>query len=82
MWHQKIVSLGRASEFYGEEYINCDLFMRTLNMQPLSVELLNNSDSYTKEVIQSYTNGINHYITEAKVQFSVEFDAIGIIPER
>jgi len=82
MCHQKIVAQGRAAEFYGERYINCDLFMRALNLVALSNELFNSADTYTKEVIKSYTNGINYYISDKNNQFSVEFDALGFLPEK
>ena len=51
------------------------------DLSNIAEELYNNADSNTKNVLISYTNGINTYIKEHKNNLTVEFNASNFVPE-
>jgi acyl-homoserine lactone acylase PvdQ len=80
MCHSKIIAQGRVAEFYGEKYLNVDLYMRTLNLPNIAETLYDSADTETKNILIAYTNGINYFIKNSK-SLNVEFEAADFLPE-
>lgn len=78
----KYIIQGRLSELYGKDYLQLDQYMRILSINETAKNLFDNTDSYTKNILQKYTDGINTYIEHQKGKYSIEFNSLDIIPEK
>ena len=77
----KMLAEGRVSEFFGEEFLKLDLYMRTLELQKIANFLFENSDDETKRILTAYSDGINEFIKHNINRLSLEFGASDILPE-
>jgi len=80
--HSKIIAEGRAAEFYGENFFQLDLYMRTLDLRKIANELYENANDETKNVLTAYTNGINSFIENNINRLTFEFGASDFLPEK
>ena len=83
---------GRLSEFFGNETLNQDKFMRNLQLYEsavASVNLMKHMAKYDTnvakalEMMEAYTNGVNDYIKWAEDHNSIpiEYKLLGVKPE-
>ena len=79
--HSKIIAEGRAAEFYGENFLQLDLYMRTLDLRKIANELYENANDETKTVLTAYANGINSWIENNINRLTFEFGASDFLPE-
>ncbi len=60
----KRIAQGRLSEIVGQQSIDLDILMKTLDLQSISDEIYSNQSKEVKELLKSYSNGINLRIGE------------------
>jgi penicillin amidase len=81
MFYTKILAQGRLSEFFGKEYVDIDMFVRSLELKKLVDSVYFSTDSETLELLQNFCDGVNCFF-ESNLQLSVEFDISNIVPEK
>lgn len=82
MWQMDLyrrVTMGRLSEIFGADMIGTDLLMRSLRISEKSERLLKDIDPLVKEALESFAEGVNHYIQ--KHTLPPEFKILGYHPE-
>ncbi|KRX01494.1 hypothetical protein PPERSA_01397 [Pseudocohnilembus persalinus] len=67
---------GRLSEFGGESTLETDLFFRGVGINRTIKKVINNMDDETKDIIQTYVNGINDYVHSLPM-LPIEFQILG-----
>ena len=84
LWQMDLIrraTTGRLSEIFGEDYIQTDLFLRSLEMTAKSKVVLSSEDPFILDCLQAYTDGVNAYITEAGKKLPPEFRILGYKPD-
>jgi penicillin amidase len=84
LWQMDLIrraTRGRLSEIFGEEYIQTDLFLRSLDMTTKSKMVLDKEDPQVLECLQNYTDGVNTYIKNAGKKLPPEFRILGYKPD-
>ncbi len=71
---------GRLSEILGSETIPFDLMFRTVGIKRMARMIQNGMDKNSLKILQSYSDGVNFYISQAKGHFPVEFDILDYTP--
>jgi len=77
-------AFGRLSEILGEETVVYDKFMKSLELSVVSEVILDSLILYYPEEyksLESYSAGINHYISMKKNRLPLEFSALNYVPE-
>jgi len=77
----RIISQGRMSEYFGDDYIDIDIFMRCFYLDDIANKCYENADDYTKNVLKHYADGINQFLNDNKGKLPIEFSATGLVPE-
>src|SRR5262245_23121411 len=65
LWQMELLrraGQGRLSEIFGEETINTDIFMRTLDFHGLSDSALARLSPRTRAFLEAYARGVNAYL--------------------
>ncbi len=70
---------GKLSEIFGNKTIAVDELFRTLLFKEMADSLYNASSPLSKEILRWYSNGVNAYISTAKV-LPAEFAMLGFSP--
>lgn len=84
LWQMDLIrraTRGTLSEIFGEDYIDTDLFLRSLCMTDKSKMILANSEPEILLAIQNYCDGVNRYITDAGRRLPPEFRVLRYRPE-
>ena len=71
---------GRLSEIFGSRVLPFDEMFRTIGMKKTVENILKKSNPDLINFLQSYSNGVNKYIKDAKGKYPVEFDVLGYEP--
>ena len=65
---------GRLSEMFGDSQLETDIFLRSLGFQPLVEEEWESLGSPSREILQSYADGVNAYLdTHSGSGISLEY---------
>ncbi len=72
---------GKLSEIFGDETIDVDFFMRSLDLKDSCTKIYNNLSAKSKQIIKNYTDGVNCFIKNNTTKFSFEFGALDYLPE-
>jgi penicillin amidase len=72
---------GTLSEIFGEDFVETDIFLRSLCMTDKSKMVLANSEQEILLVLQYYCDGVNKYISEAGRKLPPEFRILRYSPE-
>ncbi len=72
---------GRLSEILGKKAISFDKMFRTLELAKIAKKHYDKFDAETKNILISYTNGVNEFIKNNENKFTIEFDILGYKPE-
>ncbi|MBM2814498.1 MAG: Penicillin amidase [Ignavibacteria bacterium] len=72
---------GRLSEVFGKETLYYDNFLRAVGIGKFSDELFNKISKKSKAILESYSKGVNFYITENRKRLPFEFGALGYVPD-
>lgn len=84
LWQMDLIrraTTGRLSEIFGRDYVQTDLFLRSLEMTAKSKMVLSNQDQVILESMQAYADGVNQYINEAGRKLPPEFRLLGYRPD-
>lgn len=60
------VSQGSLSEMFGRKTLGIDKFFRTIGLHQTAIEAEKNLDDDSRELLQSYADGVNDFITNTK----------------
>ncbi len=71
---------GRLSEILGTETIPFDLMFRTVGIGRMAEMIEGRMDKHSLKILESYSNGVNKYIEQAKGHYPVEFDILDYSP--
>lgn len=85
LWQMDLIrraTTGRLSEILGEDYVQTDLFLRSLDMTNKSKMVLQNADSLSMICLKSFASGVNSYIDYARKNLPPEFRILGYKPDR
>ncbi|HUU99887.1 MAG TPA: penicillin acylase family protein [Bacteroidales bacterium] len=84
LWQMDLIrraTTGRLSEIFGDDYIQTDLFLRSLDMTTKSKMILSNGQKSLIDCIQAYTDGVNAYIADAGRRLPPEFRILSYKPD-
>ncbi len=72
---------GKLSELIGPKTIPFDEMFLTIGIKRTAEKILSQLDPVTLNLLQSYSNGVNLYIKQAKGKYPVEFDILNYAPK-
>lgn len=73
---------GSLSEILGLEFVERDKFFRAIQLKKIAGNIWKLMDSETKQILQSYSEGVNYFIEENKHSLPLEFNALNFVPEQ
>jgi len=71
---------GRLSEIFGNKTVFYDKLFRTLELNKLVKDNFNNYDEKSQSILNSYANGVNHFIKNFPEKYTIEFDILDYEP--
>jgi len=74
------LAAGRLSEVIGEKTLEVDRWMRTIGLMRAAEREVAASDAKTRELLQTFADGVNAYMERQKGRLPVEFRVLGIEP--
>jgi penicillin G amidase len=84
MWQMDLIrraTRGTLSEIFGEDFVETDLFLRSLCMTDKSKMVLANSEPEILLALQYYCDGVNRYISDAGRRLPPEFRVLRYRPD-
>jgi len=72
---------GRLSEVFGDTTVAIDEFLLTIGFKRIAGELYNTISENSRENIQHYTDGINHYINTNNGKLPIEYLVLNVEPQ-
>jgi penicillin amidase len=84
LWQMDLIrraTTGRLSEIFGKDYVQTDLFLRSLEMTAKSKLVLSSEEPVILDCMQAYADGVNEYIKEAGNKLPPEFRILGYKPD-
>lgn len=75
------VAEGRLSEILGKEMVEYDVLFRTLGIDRSSASIYHSLSSESKQILNSYTLGVNAFIESNISRLPLEFDMINYKPD-
>jgi penicillin amidase len=84
LWQMDLIrraTTGRLSEIFGSEYVETDLFLRSLDMTTKSKMILSTEDPVIIECMQAFADGVNYYISHSGKKLPPEFRILGYKPD-
>ncbi len=84
LWQMDLIrraTTGRLSEIFGKEYMQTDLFLRSLDMTTKSKMVIGNEDPEIVSYMQAFADGVNSFIEAAGKKLSPEFKILGYRPD-
>src|SRR5688572_18757488 len=74
-------ALGRQAEILGADHVKSDLTHLTVGIDLLAERDAARLFGPTREIVEAYVAGINHYIAEHQSDLPPEFGLLGYVPE-
>lgn len=84
LWQMDLIrraTTGRLSEIFGADYIDTDLFLRSLDMTSKSKTVLSGSSEEIVNCLKAFTEGVNRYISIAGRKLPPEFRILRYKPD-
>lgn len=84
LWQMDLIrraTTGRLSEIFGDDYIQTDLLLRSLDMTTKSKMVLSVELPDITACLQAYADGVNKYINDAGKKLPPEFRILSYKPE-
>lgn len=84
LWQMDItrrVAEGKLAEILGSKVLDFDKLFRTIGINRFAYSWYNNISPKSKEILSSYSAGVNKFIESHKNNLPVEFDALNYKPE-
>ncbi len=75
------IAEGKLSEIMGKEMLDYDKLFRTIGLSSRAENIYNALPQSTKEIIDSYTSGVNAFISANMKNLPMEFDMLNYKPE-
>ncbi len=75
------VAQGRLSEIFGTKTLDFDRLFRTIGIHRFCYNWYNNISPKSKQILDSYSAGVNRFIEDNYRNMPVEFDALDYRPE-
>ena len=75
------VAEGRLSELFGNISLNYDILFRTIGINRFCYSWYNNISPKSKQILDSYTKGVNNFIETHYDNLPVEFDVLNYRPD-
>ena len=72
---------GRLSEIFGSATLPFDEMFRTIGVKRTVDNMLKKTDPKVVKLLQSYSDGVNKYIKDARGKYPAEFDVLGYNPD-
>ncbi|HTX19708.1 MAG TPA: penicillin acylase family protein [Bacteroidota bacterium] len=72
---------GRLSEVFGPSTLKFDRLFRTVGMLRIAERIAENLHPESRELLQSYSDGVNAFIASHKGKYPIEFDMLNYEPE-
>ncbi len=72
---------GRLAEIFGSDSLELDLFYRQLGLEKAANESLSLLSSEALELFESYSKGVNEYLSHMGSRIPMEIRVLGYIPE-
>ena len=74
------IGSGRLAEMFGEDQVDTDRFLRTLGWARVAQEELENMDTASRKILQSYAEGVNAYLAGHRgSSLSLEYTILRLI---
>ena len=74
-------AIGRLSEILGKDGLEADIISRTVGLNRIADKEINRIPIETKQLLESFSKGINTVIEESKNNLPIEFDLLDYSPE-
>lgn len=84
LWQMDLIrraTTGRLSEIFGEDYVDTDLFLRSLKMTEKSAMVIDSCNDEVINCVQWFADGVNRYIDDAGKHLPPEFRILGYKPD-
>jgi len=84
LWQMDLIrraTRGKLSEIFGEDYVDTDVFLRSLCINDKSKMILGNLMPEAILVLEYYCDGVNRYIADAGKKLPPEFRILGYQPD-
>ncbi len=75
------VAEGRLSEVLGKDMVEYDVLFRTIGIDKSASGIYHTLSSETKQILSSYTSGVNYFIENNKSRLPLEFDVLNYKPD-
>lgn len=85
LWQMELyrrTSQGKLAEILGPDLLEIDRFYRSIQFEKIAKKIWKSMDKDTRLMLQSYSDGVNYYITENKHKLPLEFNALNFVPEK
>ncbi|GAG02386.1 unnamed protein product, partial [marine sediment metagenome] len=76
------VTMGRLSEIFGEDYVESDLFLRSLRIFEKSQLILSKAEPEVIKALEAFSDGVNQYIEQNEKSLPLEFSVLGYKPDK
>ena len=73
-------SRGSLASFFGNDYLNDDIYLRTWGIHKTAREIFKNTDRNTIKILQKMCDGINARINELDGKYPLEFKLLRVKP--
>ncbi len=84
LWQMDLIrraTQGRLAEIFGNEYIDVDLMLRSLQIDEKSNMVLDSTNSEMKATLEAFSKGVNQYIETNKKKLPFEFRLRNYTPD-
>lgn len=84
LWQMDVwrrIGQGRLAELFGAQYAPIDALLRSFQLQKLSGSIFNALQPSSKQLLKSYSHGINQFLETNSQALAFEFDALGYKPD-
>jgi penicillin G amidase len=75
------IAEGKMSEILGKDVINYDKLFRTIGINKIAYQFYQNLSPKSKDIVNSYTEGVNFFINSHIKKLPLEFDVLNYKPE-
>jgi penicillin G amidase len=76
------IAEGKISEIFGKDAIEYDKLFRTIGINKISYQFYQNLSQKSKDLLDSYSKGVNFFINSHIKKLPLEFDVLNYKPEQ
>ena len=75
------VAEGKLSEIFGKDALEFDKLFKTIGINKIAYQFYNNLSPKSKDILKSYSDGVNYFINSHIKKLPLEFDVLNYKPE-